>query len=537
MLSDDGTVVSAVPGGIYAPALHPGLEHSPNQAYLFPQLMSAVEENQISRREAVRQARQAERQSESIRGGIDRKINTLVGADLMPQLTPDYRTLGQTPEWAVQFAREGEALIRSWALDRRKVCDAEGHFTFGGLMWLAARNVTGPDGETFGIIHYDTARARKLNTPWATTVTVLDPQRVETPPYRVDNRNVVDGKVVDDYGRMLGYYFNRQPRGVVGQLSDLEYGYCPRENRQGRPQGWHYFAKHRGAAQRGITSLANILKRSRMLDKLDGAQLGAAIVAAAMATYVRTKGAPEDARDALAPAGTTGGYDPLAKLAVYDQLKLRIGPTRIPVLPDGDEIMISAADRAAGDPRAFRGGYLRDFASAIGGITAESLSLDYSDVNYSSARASLVDIWRGVIAERSMFSSSVPALIVDAVLEECIIKGWLKLPAGAPDFYAEREAYTRCAFTGPAMGWVDPKKEAEAAAIRTNPSAPLSTLTEEAANQGKSFDDIVAQRAREQASLKEAGLLPGGDLAGTPPAPVPGANPDDPPEPPERREE
>jgi capsid protein len=131
--------------------------------------------------------------------------------------------------------------------------------------------------------------------------------------------------------------------------------------------------------------------------------------------------------------------------------------------------MISAADRSAGDPSKFRNGFMRDFASAMN-TTAESLSLDYSQVNYSSARAALVDIWRGIIAERSLFCSSVASLILDAVLEECVVKGWLPLPAGAPSFNQEREAYTRCQWTGPAMGWVDPLKEATASVLRTNPT-------------------------------------------------------------------
>lgn len=519
----DGDVISGIPAapGTGASWLYPGLEAAPS-AWVMPSLMSAFEEGSISRREATRQARQAERRSESIRGGIDRKVHTLVGADLFPRLTPDYQTLGITPQQAADFGRMGEALFKNWAVNRRKIADAEGHYTFGGLMWMAARNVTGPDGETFGIIHYDVARAKRLNTEWATTVTVIDPQRVETPPQHTLNDQVVDGKLIDEYGRMLGFYFNRMPRGPQG-ITDLDYGYCPRETPTGRPMGWHYFAKHRGAAQRGITSLANILKRSQMLDKLDGAQLGAAIVAAAMATYVKTGGSPEDARDALAPASSSINSAALAdfgpRLALYDKLKLRIGPQRIPVLPTGDEIMISAADRAAGDPRAFRTGYLRDFASAIGGITGESLSLDYSDVNYSSARAALVDIWRGVIAERSMFSYSVPALIVDAVLEECIVKGWLTTPPGAPSFYEEREAWTRCAFTGPPMGWVDPMKEANAAQLRTDPARPLSTLTEEAAAQGRSFEEIVAERKREQETLLAAGLI---TSIAPPIAPAPG---------------
>lgn len=524
-MADDGTL-TILPTNV-ASRLYPSLEEFPQNAYLMPTLMSAHEETEISRREAVRQARQAERQSEAIRGGLDRKVNTVVGADLFPRIIPDWRTLGLTPQWAAEYARTAEALFKSWAIDRRKICDAEGHLTFGGLMWLAMRNVAGPDGETFGIIHYDTTRARKLNTPWATTITVLDPQRVETPPQYADRPEVVDGKLLDDYGRMLGFYFNKMPRGPAG-ITDLEYGFCPRENRVGRPMGWHYFAKHRGAAQRGVTALVNILKRSRMLDKFDGAHLGAAIVAAAMATYVKTKGTPEEARENLAPAGSDSDSAMAGRFGFYDKLKLRIGPQRIPVLPLEDEIMISAADRSAGDPTAFRNSFLRDFASAMN-MTAEQLSLDYSQVNYSSARAALIDIWRGVLAERSMFCSSVASLIVEAVLEECVVKGWLPIPAGAPAFNDEREAYTRCAFTGPPMGWVDPKKEAEAAQLRTDPTRPLSTLTEEASSQGRSFDEIVAERAREEETLKGAGLK-----QDPPPQPAPGGTgaSEDPPAPP-----
>lgn len=530
-----GDVTTILPGsGVsnFFPNLEAPLS---GQAYISPGFMSAVEESAIGRQEATRQARQIERTSEVIRGGINRKVNTLVGADLRPQLTPDYRTLGQTAEWADDFARRGEALFRSWAEDRRKIADAEGDYTFGGLMWLAARSITGPDGETFGVIHYDVRRARRLNTRWATTVTVLDPQRVGTPPEHMGKDEVIDGKLVDEYGRMLGFYLNRQPHGVTVDNAVATHSYVPRETSTGRAVGWHYFSKHRGAAQRGITALVNIVRRARMLDKFDNAQLGAAVVAAAMATYVKTGGDSETARENLAPASqniTTGDFGD--RIGFYDKMKLRIGPQRIPVLPLGDEIKISATDRGAADPGPFRKGFLREFASALN-MTAEMLSLDYSDINYSSARAALVDIWRGIMVERSLFAAAVPALIVDAVLEEAIAKGWLELPAGAPGFYEAREAYTRCTFTGPAMGWVDPKKEAEAAQIRVNPDAPLSTLADEAAAQGKSFEEVVEQRAREERLLVSSGLK--AKMGNTPmPGQAQGGDPE-PNEPPEQREE
>lgn len=501
-MSDDEQVTYITP----ATRLYPNMDAGGGVASptLWPTMMLAHEENAIARPTAVRQARQVERTSESIRGGINRKVNMLVGADLRPQLMPDYRALGLSAEWADEFATQGENLFRSWANDRRMIADTEGHYGFGGLMWMAARNLNGPDGETFGVIHYDVARARRLGTRWATTVTVLDPMRVETPPQHAMRPEVVEGKLVDNYGRMLGFYFRKESRDPLA-LDALSYQYAPRFNPRGRPMGWHFFSKHRGGVQRGITQLVNTLSRVKMLDKFDSATLGAAIVAAAMATYVKTAGSSEDALENLAPVedGPAGGDAFGDRLAIYDKLKLRIGPQRIPVLPTADEIIIAAADRATADPSKFRRGFHNEFASALG-MTGEQLSLDYSQVNYSSARAALIDIWRGVLAERHLFAQSVAAPVVEAVIEEAIVKGWIVLPPNAPDFYEHREAYTRCLFTGPALGWVDPKKEAEAADIRVG--SCLSTLSDEAQSQGKSFDEIAEQRARELRKLRALGI-------------------------------
>lgn len=531
MMDDVGTkghvTTTVVPTTGTAPAswsgsLYPSLEGLPGQTHFSPPLMSAHDEIEIARPEAVRQARQVERQSEHARGGITRKTNMVVGADLRPQMTPNWRALGQTLDWAEEWAAQAEGLLNAWMLDRRKLCDAEGHYNFGGMMWLAYRNLIGPDGETAGVIHYDMERARAYGTQWGTFVTVLDPQRIMTPPRFAGDANVVEGRRLDRYGRTVGFYVHNYRPGQE-TFTDDDFEYVPRETSFGRPMHWHWFQKHRGAAQRGITALVNTLKRTRMLDQYDSAVLGAAIVQAAMATYVKTQGSAETARENLAPAASSVPDQFGAKLGFYEKTKLRIGPQRIPVLPQGDEIKIEAAARQATDPAAFRKGYMRELASALN-MTGEQLSLDYSDVNYSSARAALIDIWRGVLVERSMFCHAVPSLIVDALIEEAVVKGWLLLPAGAPSFYEAREAYTRCTWTGPGMGWVDPKKEAEAAQIRTNPQAPLSTLADEAQAQGKSIDEIIETRAREQRKLEAAGL--GGSHPTPDPDPEPAPQPE-----------
>lgn len=508
--------------------LYRNLQTAPGQVYLSPPLMSPNEEMALSRQQAVRQARHVERTSEPVRAGLNKSSDLNVGSTLRATAIPDWLALGFSNRkegiaWQREWGRQAESLFHSWAYDSRLLADSEGNYTFGGMMWMAFRNRKGPDGECAGIIHYDQDRADMYGTPWATHVTIIDPQRIETPPEQTLRQvglmppDVIDGRHLDQWGRMIGFWARTNPDTRPGVAS--EHVYVPREIQGGRPMGFHWFVKTRGAAQRGITDMVNMLRRNDMLDRFDTALLGQAVVAAAMATYIKTKRPAKDVAEDLniAPgsAGANGGLIDLSdmmtfKTDYYKKLNLRMGPNRIPMLDLDDELEIAAASRAMTDPTAFRQGYLREFAGALG-LDAEQFSNYYGDVNYASGRLSLMNILRGVFRERGMFFPAVPSPIWGAVLEESIIKGRLPLaPAARGDFnhfYLNREAYTRVRFTAPGLGWVDPQKEAAAMQIRTDPANPISTLGDEAAAQGRTFDDLIEERADEQQSLVEAGLI------------------------------
>lgn len=513
-----------------AARLYRNLESSPGQVYLTPPAMSANEELALSRPEAVRGARHVERTSEHVRGGLNKKSDLTVGGSLRVSAIPDWIQLGfktraEGVKWVREWSRIAESLFHSWAYDSRLLADSEGNYTFGGLMWMAFRNRSGPDGECAGIIHYDQDRADEYGTPWATHVTVIDPQRIETPPEMVLQQlgvpkpRVIEGRLVDRHRRMIGFWVKENADGT--QISVYpQHVFVPREIAGGRPMGFHWFVKVRGAAQRGITDMVNMLRRNTMLDSFDTNILGAAAVAAAMATYIKTVRPKKDvAEDLNVSPGSAGieGADlvDLTQLVAdksdyYKKLNLRAGGNRIPMLDLDDELIIAAANSATADPTAFRNNFLREFASALG-IDFEQFSGYYGDVNYSSARLALMNIMRGVMRERSMFFPAVPSIIYSAVIEEAIVKGWLPLSphavGGVDHFYRFREAYTRCKWTAPALGWVDPQKEATAAQIRTDPAAPISTLGDEAAAQGRTIEETIEERADEQQMLLDAGLI------------------------------
>src|SRR3546814_10467655 len=80
---------------------------------------------------------------------------------------------------------------------------------------------------------------------------------------------------------------------------------------------------------------------------------------------------------------------------------------------------------------------LRGFASSIG-ISFEQLAKNFSDANYSAARAALLDVWQGIMRLRFWFGQHVLSLIYGAVIEEAWAKRRLAdaISAGAQDFYA-----------------------------------------------------------------------------------------------------
>lgn len=497
------------------------LETYPGQIFFTPPIMSAKEEGRRTRRDVVRAARHAERLSEHIRGGLDRKADMVVGGRLMVRAMPDFDTLGiEDKDRKAKIRTALEREFKNWGYDRRLLQDGEGHYDFGGLMWLALRNIEGPDGECLGAIQYNEKRAKRFKHRWATFVTIVDPDRLESPPEQAGNPHVQDGKVVDEHGRAIGYYIRRKhPSDEITNLDDIKYDLVPRETETGRPVGFHWFVKRRAGQLRGVSTLVTVLKQTGMLDKFDDAYLAAATINQVLATYIQSNSSTRTVANQLAPAGgATGDIWGIfnKKLDYYDKVKMRVGGARIPVLPPDDEIKMSAVNRAIQDPTLFRNGFLRQFASALG-ISFEQLSKDFSDANYSAARAALLDIWQGIQRLRFWFGQHVAALVYEAVIEEAIKKSRIEdiedVLSRCP-FDEYRTAWCGCMWTGPGFPQIDPEKEAKAAKILLD--AKLESRTEIIAQRGRDIDAVFDEVEEERADAEARGFMLDPLAPGTP---------------------
>jgi lambda family phage portal protein len=172
----------------------------------------------------------------------------------------------------------------------------------------------------------------------------------------------------------------------------------------------------------------------------------------------------------------------------------------------GDRLrLMRIAFRAAqfGD---FETAVLRNIAAGLG-QSYEQLAGDWSKTNYSSARAALIEIWRGWTSRRVALAQGFCQPFFMAWLEERLDSGQIELPRGAPDFWDNWSSYARTKWIGPGRGFVDPVKEVQSAALKV--AAGLSTLEDEAAElTGSDFGENMARIRSEIASMPPGMLHP-----------------------------
>jgi lambda family phage portal protein len=142
---------------------------------------------------------------------------------------------------------------------------------------------------------------------------------------------------------------------------------------------------------------------------------------------------------------------------------------------------------------------LRNIAAGLN-IPYELLTKDFSQTNYSSARAALAESWRYFLGRRRWLTDTWLTPIYELWLEEAINTGRV----AAPGFYEQRHAYTKVRWIFSGRGWIDPAKEASAVEMRL--AMGISTYEKECAEQGEDYEEVIAQRAKERAMLVEAGL-------------------------------
>jgi lambda family phage portal protein len=455
-----------------------------------------------NRDQAVARARDLARNEPVAAAAIARRKNSAVGKGWRLASKPNARALGITPEQAGELGAQIETEFRLYAYSHAFVCDAERKLTFGQQLRIAAHGFMA-DGEGCGLAEWSADEG----TRYATRLRIVDPDRLSNPTGTINDAFFRNGVEHDARGRPVRYWFREaHPADYVYSGEAFRWIGVDRFTPWGRPQVFHWFDPERAAQSRGVSRFVQVLKSFRALSKFTDATLQNAAINALYVGFVQSSAGAEAVSDSL-------GVDDLRKLEAarsefYDKHPITSGDdARWSVLPYGDEAKLATSSRQVTGFDVFIRSIIRLIASSLG-VTYEEVSMDYSQTNYSSARAALIHAGAETEAMQGILEAQLVRPFYVAWLEEAFDRGYVVAPKGAPAFEDAPDAYAEARWIGPKRGYIDPVKEILAAAARIE--LGVSTLENECADQEEDWEENLHQLARENNLRKSLGLQPTG---------------------------
>ncbi|MEA3044567.1 MAG: hypothetical protein QOH47_2405 [Sphingomonadales bacterium] len=479
-----------------------------------PRLRSSDAEILPSRDKVVARSRDLDRNNPWINGAVTKKADAIVGSNIRLKAKPDFLAMGQTAEWADEWAMKVEALWRTWANDPRFLCDVERHLTFGGLVRLAYIHWL-LDGEACAVINM-----RDRGGPFETCVLVLDPDRLSNPVGKSDADkdefgNELRGGVAADpeTGAAVGYWVRRSHPGDVGNTFEgQKHTFVPRENERGRPIFIHAVNKRRAHQHRSLGVLTPSMGRMKNLDTYDRYEIQAAMRNQAYGMYIESPFDSEFVRQAIAPAGdeNENGVEILSdyqalRLAFHEATDVSMAGVPLANLVPGEKVVTVAPTNPTTNFTAFTDFQLGAVSSPFG-LASEQMTGRWAGVNYSNARMIKNEANRGWTSERFSFCTAFCSPVYATALEEFVARDMIDVPGGQAMFYVHYAALTRCEWLGPPSGSIDKLKEGKGDQIDRD--GFVGTLEAHCAERGLDWREVLWQRKREQEALIGYGLVP-----------------------------
>ncbi len=244
-----------------------------------------------------------------------------------------------------------------------------------------------------------------------------------------------------------------------------------------------------------------------MLDTLQATQLQSAMVKAMYAATIESELDSEKAFEYLsgvAPDASNPLVNILSSYARYYAANtVKLGGVKIPHLYPGDELKLQTAQNADNGFSALEQALLRYIAAGLG-VSYEQLSRDYSQVSYSSARASANESWRYFMGRRKFIAARIATQMFACWLEETLARGIINAPKARFSYWEARSSWCRCEWVGAGRMAIDGLKEVQESVMRIE--AGLSTYEKELAIMGEDYQEIFRQQVRETEERRLSGL-------------------------------
>ena len=445
-----------------------------------------------------------------VSGAVDKKLFNIVGTGFRLSSTPDWKLLNISEKQAQEFADRAEALWVDYSTESGFWADATRAGPVASVISEIGYHYV-VDGEGFGALVW----RDETQSGYSTAMQPIHPQRCSNPLGRMDTATLKDGVELDDFGAATGYWFSDAHPGdnYLAGLSPFTWTYMPRETEWGRPRVLHVRRRRETGMVRGVGDVVAFLRRGRQVHKLEDYELSAASVNSLLAAFIKTPLDPGMLADALdATDSTTTLSESMstimnAQANAYKDEPIRMGGGQVNFMQPGEDVYLTKPEHPNANFEGFIQLSLRNLAASMN-MTAEQITQDWSQANYSSMRAAFLEVYKGFAVMTADLINGVQQPWYSAFLEECVDKGLIELPAGAPTFQEARSAWSKASWIGSPRGYIDPLKEVQATGLKLQNN--LTTRKAALAEQGLDFDEVIKQLAHERSAMIDAGLDPDG---------------------------
>lgn len=443
-------------------------------------------------------------------GGTLHKDN-IVGSMFLLNAKPVVKALRMDETWATEFQEEVEAKFTLYAESYENWIDASRRNTLTSMVRLAVGTYLA-GGEVLATGEW----MRDRDRPYQTAIQMVELHRLSDPGDQAYSfENVRGGIRFSKMGQPLGYYIRRASPGLMWNMRDsYSWSYIKAKNSMGRPQVIHIMEQMRAGQSRGLSQMVAALKEMRITKRFRDVTLQNAVVNASFAAAI------ESEMPTAAVFESLGGGDVGSSIVNYatqflgaiqqfagNARNMSIDGVRIPHLMPGTKLNMLPMGTPGGVGTDFEASLLRYIAANLD-VSYEQLSKDYSETNYSSARAGMVETWKAMQSRKRMVADRFASTIYRLWFEEAVNMGDLETMKSSkvPNIYDRlmMEAYTNCDWIGAARGQIDELKETQASILRLKNG--LSTYEEELGRQGKDWRPTFAQIKREKDLMDELGI-------------------------------
>lgn len=382
----------------------------------------------------------------------------IVGSFFRLSHRPSWRFLGISEEDARAFSREVEAAWKEFAEDDNCFIDAERKRTFT-MMIREGVAMHSFNGELCVQPAWDSSPGRLFRTQFK----MVSPKRISNPNNTGDTRNCRAGVAVNNTGAAVGYYVSDD--GYPGWMPQ-KWTYIPRELAGGRTSFIHIFEPLEDGQTRGANQFYSVMEQMKMLDTLQNTQLQSAIVKAMYAATIESELDTQTAMDFILGADNKEQQNKftgwLAEMAsYYSAAPVRLGGAKVPHLMPGDSLNLQSPPNADNGYSVFEQSLLRYISAGLG-VSFEQLSRNYSQMSYSTARASANESWAFFMGRRKFVASRQACMMFLCWLEEAIIRRVVTLPSRARfSFQEARSAWGNCDWIGSGRMAIDGLKEVQ----------------------------------------------------------------------------